>query len=616
MGDKNTSLLQEPELGEEPKALPYPDLLKELARQAMERRPRYSYRGKTADQVRARLAEARRALRRCLGLAPRALPAKPTRVMERPSVQFDGFSIKPLAIERGSGWYITAHLYLPDGLRQPAPAVMHVHGHSYDGKSGASYARRCRGLARRGFVSLFVDFPGADEREGTGHALWYPVQANLPLQAIMVEDNSAAFTYLAGLPMVDEKRIGVTGSSGGGNQTVYFCAADGRAAASAPSNAPCLIWEHCNSGSSAYCHCEAVPGLGAAGLEYHDLLAVCAPRPVRVFAGVRDSLFPIVGARRAVWEADVAYRALGARGRCTIEEHYCEHACPADFREGVYRFFEQALKRPGDVKGPGDEGEDVDLSDPRLRALPERPRRFLTVADLYRARLREARPKRPSAAQLRRLLGRPGKALEARCLLRVADKEWSRVLLQVADGAVLPLVMRNGAGPALLAIADHGKEEALQRIGRVPGPLVSFDLRGQGETAPSDDMWYQRASHYLAVAGEPLPGGRVTDLLAVVSWLRREGRRVSKLVAFGGEVGLLACLAATIARQFPPLELHGMARSLRDAPGLIGQIRYTAWVPGLALLTDVPQLLAGLGKRASVKQWLEPGAEPPREGYT
>jgi hypothetical protein len=64
------------------------------------------------------------------------------------------------------------------------------------------------------------------------------------------------------------------------------------------------------------------------------------------------------------------------------------------------------------------------------------------------------------------------------------------------------------------------------------------------------------------------------------------------------------------------VELHGMARTLKDAPGLMGQVKYTAWVPGLALATDIPQLLKGLGDRAGVKGWLEPGKEKRREGYT
>ncbi|MFB3882969.1 MAG: alpha/beta hydrolase family protein [Armatimonadota bacterium] len=626
MPDELIGLLREPDLDKKGAPLPYPTLLQDLARQALESRPLYDYRGRTAREVEARLREVRRIVRSCLHLPTGAVPGKPVRVIERRAIQFDGFSIQPVVIERVSGWYVTAHLYIPDGLTQPAPAVMHVHGHSYKGKSTDFYARRCRGLARHGFVSLFVDFPGADEREPTGHALWYPNMANLPLQRIMVEDNSAAFTYLASLPFVDGKRIGVTGSSGGGNQTAFFSAVDERVAAAAPTNAPCLIAEHAAAGSGAYCHCEAIPGLVAAGVEYHDLLAAMAPRPLRVFAGIRDPLFPIIGARRAVAEAAIAYKALGARGKCALEEHYCDHSCPEAMREGTYGFFERALKRPGDVAGPRDEGEDIDLADPRLRALPKRPARFLAIADLYRNELRKAKPKRLSAQRLNALLGRKPGDSEVVCMVggeRAGQEQSSSrlrsrqacptVLLRMADGGVAPVVMRGAGRSVTVVVSDGGKAEALRQV---KGPVVAFDWRGQGETTPSADEWQQRATHYLSYAGRTLPGGRVTDLIGVVRWLRESGHKVSKVLALGGGASLIALFAASAEREFPKVELHGLPRTLKEAPGLDGQVKYTAWVPGLAMETDVPHLLRALGKRAVVRGWLKPGEERGIEGYS
>ncbi|HUU53847.1 MAG TPA: acetylxylan esterase [Armatimonadota bacterium] len=617
MPRKIVSLLQEPNLEEERSELPYANLLKELSCEALQRRPLYDYRGKTAKQVRARIEAVKRIVRRCLHLPARAIPGKPMRVRERLAVQFDGFSIRPVAIERGRGWWITAHLYVPDGMERPAPAVMHVHGHSYEGKSTLMYARRCRGLARRGFVVLFVDFPEADERKGTGHALWYPTMANLPLPRIMVEDNSAALTYLAALPFVDERRIGVTGSSGGGNQTVFLSVADERVAAAAPTNAPCLIAEHAVSGSGAYCHCEAIPGLVAAGVEYHDLLAAIAPRPLGVFAGIRDPLFPIIGARRAVEEASFAYRGLTAAHRCYLQEHYCVHAVPDDMRLGTYLFFESALKHPGDLDGPGDEGEDVDLSDPRLRALPKRRARPLSVADLYRRELGGKRLKGPSPARLNRLLGRRSSDANGRGLAGAVGREWARIVVEMGDGGVVPLAIRgSGTGGVTVAVADGGKDEALKRVGGRRGRIAVFDWRGQGETAPPNEEWQQRAAHYLAFSGSTLVGGRVTDLVGVVKWLRRKGYAVEEVLAFGGEASMVAVLAGSVETGFPKVELHEMLRTLRDAPGMSGQVRYTAWVPGLALVTDIPQLLRGLGTRVRVRSWLKPGAEKPREGYT
>ncbi len=121
MRQATTALLSEPDVAEPASPLPYPGMLKDLARRALERRPLYDYRGRSARAVRERIAEVRRVVRRCLGLRAREIPARPTRVRELRRVQFDGFSITPVAIQRGNGWCITAHLYVPDGSVSPRP---------------------------------------------------------------------------------------------------------------------------------------------------------------------------------------------------------------------------------------------------------------------------------------------------------------------------------------------------------------------------------------------------------------------------------------------------------------------------------------------------------------
>ncbi len=84
---------------------------------------------------------------------------------------------------------------------------------------------------------------------------------------------------------------------------------------------------------------------------------------------------------------------------------------------------------------------------------------------------------------------------------------------------------------------------------------------------------------------------------------------MSRIVALGGESSLVALFAAIAEARLPKVELHGLLRSFTDAPGLEGQVRCTAWQPGLALATDIPQLLDGLGRRAVVKMWLKPSEE-------
>ncbi|MBN1458717.1 MAG: hypothetical protein JXA57_04220, partial [Armatimonadetes bacterium] len=198
-----------------------------------------------------------------------------------------------------------------------------------------------------------------------------------------------------------------------------------------------------------------------------------------------------------------------------------------------------------------------------------------------------------------------------------AAREWARVTLALRDGGVVPLLIRgSGTGKITVFAADGGKQEAQQAAAKKRGRIAVFDWRGQGETAPPQEEWQQRAAHYLSFSGYSLPGGRITDLIGVVRWLTRQGYEVEKVAAHGGEASLLTLLAASVETNFPRIELHGLLRTLKDAPGLAGQLRYTAWIPGLGLVTDVPQVVKGLGQRVTVRSWLRPGEESPREGYT
>ncbi|HMN29498.1 MAG TPA: hypothetical protein PKE45_15215, partial [Caldilineaceae bacterium] len=89
-----------------------------------------------------------------------ALNAQCTGRIERP-----GYTIEKLIYESQPNFFVTAALYVPQGLAERAPAVVFVHGHWDQGKSAPEYQAVCIDLARNGFVVLAVDPPGQGERK-------------------------------------------------------------------------------------------------------------------------------------------------------------------------------------------------------------------------------------------------------------------------------------------------------------------------------------------------------------------------------------------------------------------------------------------------------------------
>ena len=169
--------------------------------------------------VRARLAEA-------LGTVPDA-PA-PLEPQTHGELDRDGYRVEKVTFQTLPGVRMTANLYVPDAPGRHA-AILAVHGHWRGAKQDPVVQSRCIGAAKLGFVVLVVDAFGAGER-GVGTALGEYhgemtaatlLPSGTPLAGLQVYENRRAVDYLRSRPEVDPDRIGITGASGGGNQTMY-----------------------------------------------------------------------------------------------------------------------------------------------------------------------------------------------------------------------------------------------------------------------------------------------------------------------------------------------------------------------------------------------------------
>lgn len=257
-------------------------------------------------------ARVRRVLRQVQGLAE--WPARtPLRPRVGPGFCGDGFRVEHVVFESRPAYYVTANLYLPAGAPGPLPAVLLCCGHSLNGKAYPAYQRLAVTLARLGFAVLIFDPAGQGERDEyvarrTGRrtvvrACRAHGAAGLP--ACLLGSNFGAYRlwdamrcvdYLQGRPDVDPRRIGATGTSGGGWESLWLAAIDPRIRAV---HANCYFTTFRRRIENRAADAEPDPeqdpfDLLGQGIEASDLILACAPRPVSIGGTTRD-FFPVEG---------------------------------------------------------------------------------------------------------------------------------------------------------------------------------------------------------------------------------------------------------------------------------------------------------------------------------
>jgi hypothetical protein len=279
----------------------------------------------------------------------------------------DGYRLEKLLFQTFPGVWMTAHAYVPDAPG-PHPAILSVHGHWKHAKQEPTIQSRCIGAAKLGFFVLAVDAFGAGER-ATGKALGeYHGEmsgatlflSGRTLAGVQLYENMRAVDYLQSRPEVDPKKIGVTGASGGGNQTMYAGAYEERFAAAVP---VCSVGNYQAYLGAACCMCEVVPG-ALRFTEEGELLGLTAPRGLMVVNVSKDGRqFSIREARKSLVGAQFVYDVLGQPDRLYHSTFRWHHDYHQPIREAMYGFMTQQLKGAGDgspIAEPAHNTEDTD----------------------------------------------------------------------------------------------------------------------------------------------------------------------------------------------------------------------------------------------------------------
>ncbi len=235
---------------------------------------RHAPQATSVEEWEARKKELRQQVLDCLGLWP--LPERvPLDVQVAARKKRDGYELQRIYWQvlpgvRASGW-----LYVPENIRGRAPAILCPHGHWNTGARHPTVQRRCIVLAKKGYVVLAVDSVHLDD---------YRVGVN-PV-GLMTWNNIRAIDLLASRDDVDPERIGCTGASGGGQQTMYLMAVEPRIAAAAPT-VMISYFERIIAFDVAHCYCNHVPAI----LRYTDEPEICAafaPKPALYMCDTRD----------------------------------------------------------------------------------------------------------------------------------------------------------------------------------------------------------------------------------------------------------------------------------------------------------------------------------------
>lgn len=304
----------------------------------------------------------------------------------------EGYRATKLRYEVVPGFYSAAILYEPLKLNGKVPGIVNVNGHVGPiGKAAEYKQKRCINFAKQGMLALNLEWIGYGElsHPENGHSY----AAHLDLAGA----NGVGLFYLAmrkGLdylehhPNADAARLGVTGLSGGGWQTITLSALDERVAVSVPVAGFSSLTAGIEHPEYVGNDMEQNATDFRDGQDYTHLAAMRAPRPTLLIYNAEDDCCFRAGiVKPGVFDGIRPFFRLFDKERA-LEWHENSdpgtHNYQLDNRQQAYRFFNEHFGlRPVEREIPSD--ADVKSFDELRAGLPTDNLTMLGVARRFAA---------------------------------------------------------------------------------------------------------------------------------------------------------------------------------------------------------------------------------------
>ena len=438
------------------------------------------------------------------------------------------YTIETVCYTARDGVYVPSTLYIPKGLTQPAPAVLFLSGHEPAARLGDQYQKVCQTLVCAGLIVFAIDTVGQGERRNFYDPARGEYVCNgcnpdhdacgVPslctgrfIESYFVSDQLSAVDYMLTRREIDPDRIGVTGCSGGGLQSLCVMTCDDRIAAAAPATFTTTrreIMDTCQSQDAE----QIWPGCAAYGFDHFEPYVIFAPKPALILT-VSSDFFPIEGAYEVYDALKTIYGLYGKAENIEIFEDNACHAYTLNLADRAAEFFcrvfgieqrterhlealpEEALRVTvsGNVKGDFPDAK-VIPDETALLAVECRknragvsPKDWLWEKVQYERIPQPARPRISDDAQCRRTDGYVGRAV----------MWWVQKRLS-AFGVLISSETMDASGeacPVVIALWDHGTraiqahEDWIRSRCDEGKQVLVVDLPGVGHIEQAN-LWY------------------------------------------------------------------------------------------------------------------------------